>query len=429
MAETDFYGDLMARVEGGVIVGRTNNSDWMLDASSPHGIIGPRTENFFITGVHFYNFNWNEAATLGSCSHCWHPHATDSGARTITTNNLTFHESVTKRIKYGFPYKAIFRDMDGSLTGKGPESYASFYTLHLAQKECETLLDVYDGVTCDNSVQIRRIVFYGASPGTLFGMGFRVLNWDDDLINGMSEEEKTAYIDNKAGYGMVYFKEKLKPMNNWAIGYVTGHKYKVHWGQTGLDWDSMSMTLSENWNATDKPIYFVHNYTEYREKIELTLDGVLQDNDTIDSDPNNWVPGQYVHYNDAAKQELHWVVNGKNQGNGFNEWAETNYKFTAIKCVTGCSEAIVEVEEEEAEFRYWSDAKNWPNETLPAEGDTVEIVNGWKMILDVENPPKLHTLKVNGILIFSDEIDIHLQAINIYVRAGELHIGNETHPH
>jgi hypothetical protein len=36
---------------------------------------------------------------------------------------------------------------------------------------------------------------------------------------------------------------------------------------------------------------------------------------------------------------------------------------------------------------------------------------------------------VNGVLIFSDEIDIHLQAINIYVRAGELHIGNETHPH
>ena len=56
-------------------------------------------------------------------------------------------------------------------------------------------------------------------------------------------------------------------------------------------------------------------------------------------------------------------------------------------------------------------------------------MNGWKMILDVEEPPKFHTIHINGILIFSDEIDVHLQAINIWVRAGELHIGNETHPH
>jgi hypothetical protein len=51
------------------------------------------------------------------------------------------------------------------------------------------------------------------------------------------------------------------------------------------------------------------------------------------------------------------------------------------------------------------------------------------MILDIENPPKFHTMNINGILIFSDEMDIHLQCINMWVRAGELHIGNETHPH
>lgn len=124
-------------------------------------------------------------------------------------------------------------------------------------------------------------------------------------------------------------------------------------------------------------------------------------------------------------QELHWIVNNKDK----NELDEINYQFIATKCVSQCGEPIVEVEEEEAEFRFWSDVTNWPNETLPAEGDTVQIMSGWKMILDVEQPPKFHTIHVNGILIFSDEIDIHLQAINIWVRAGELHIGNETHPH
>lgn len=142
----------MAQVNGGFMVGRTNNTSWKLDASSPQGVIGPRTDRFLIQNMRFYNYNWNNAGVLGSCSHCYHPQATDSGARTINVRNLTFDETVTKRIKYGYPYKAIFRDMDGSLTGKGPESYASFYQKHLEQTECEVLLDEYDGVTCDNSV-------------------------------------------------------------------------------------------------------------------------------------------------------------------------------------------------------------------------------------------------------------------------------------
>jgi len=224
---------------------------------------------------------------------------------------------------------------------------------------------------------------------------------------------------------MVYFKEVLKPMNSWTIWYVTGHKYKIHWGQTGLDWDTMSMTTSEMYRPEDKPIYFVHNYTEPRELIQMEMEGVEMENDTIPSNPSLYMPGQFVHYNDPQVQELHWIVNGKAK----NELDEINYKFTATKCVSQCGEPIVEVQEEEAEFRFWSDVKNWPNETLPAEGDTVEIMSGWKMILDIEEPPKFQTIHVNGILIFSDEIDIHLQAVNIWVRAGELHIGNETHPH
>lgn len=89
----------------------------------------------------------------------------------------------------------------------------------------------------------------------------------------------------------------------------------------------------------------------------------------------------------------------------------------------------MEVDEPEPEFRYWSDVKNWPNETLPKEGDDVHIPSGWKMILDIEETPIFALLRVNGILIFSDEKDIHLRTTVVFVRAGELHIGNETHPY
>jgi len=85
--------------------------------------------------------------------------------------------------------------------------------------------------------------------------------------------------------------------------------------------------------------------------------------------------------------------------------------------------------ETESEFRKWSNASNWPNNTLPKEGDYVEIKSGWKMILDVKETPVFTMVTVNGLLYFSDEMDVHLQAFHILVRAGELHIGNETRPH
>lgn len=103
--------------------------------------------------------------------------------------------------------------------------------------------------------------------------------------------------------------------------------------------------------------------------------------------------------------------------------------MNGIRCVGSCVEDIVEVDEPEAEFRFWSDVTNWPNETLPVDGDDVHILSGWKMILDIEETPIVELLRVNGILIFSDEIDVHLRAKHIFVRAGELLIGNETHPY
>ena len=81
-------GDNATRINGGLVVGRTNNSELALEISEPYGIIGPRTENFRVDGVKFFNFDWNEAAALSSCSHCFHPQATDSGARTIRFSGL-----------------------------------------------------------------------------------------------------------------------------------------------------------------------------------------------------------------------------------------------------------------------------------------------------------------------------------------------------
>jgi hypothetical protein len=101
------------------------------------------------------------------------------------------------------------------------------------------------------------------------------------------------------------------------------------------------------------------------------------------------------------------------------------------RCDGPCLAVIDEVDTEDIK-RFWSDATNWPNETLPAEGDTVDIQPGWDMIYDLEGTsPNFDFINVNGILTFSDEHDTHMRAKHIFVRMGELHIGawNQTYEH
>jgi hypothetical protein len=119
--------------------------------------------------VRFYNFNWNEAAAIGTCSHCVQPE--DLGARTSTIEKLWFDpETVTKRISWNFPGRAILYDLDGTTTGKGPNSWATPYFKHNEQEGCE-----YDDATsnipslfCDNSVEVRKVYFSSFSPGHRF---------------------------------------------------------------------------------------------------------------------------------------------------------------------------------------------------------------------------------------------------------------------
>lgn len=188
----------------------------------------------------------------------------------------------------------------------------------------------------------------------------------------------------------------------------------------------MQLSLSQRWEDTDKPIYLVHNFTDVRQAIEVRLNGNLIENNTIAASNSEWKAGHNLVLNDTETRELHLIVNGFNQSS--NPLLESNILLNGIRCVGSCTEDIVEVETE-SEFRYWSDVKNWPNETLPKEGDDVHVLSGWKMILDIPETPKIKLLRVNGLLIFSDEMDVHLKAKHVFVRAGELHIGNETNPY
>lgn len=163
---------------------------------------------------------------------------------------------------------------------------------HHNQSGCEHKPD-QGGVFCDGTVQVRRLAFFGATPtNIMFGMAMKVIRWDDDLFdtNG-GAYNKTLYQANKTEHSSFFFKKSLDPAMGWAVPFVTGHKYKISFGMTGLDFEQLTMTRSENWKADDLSIYLVHNWTDVRQRISVQdggSNGLDIDNNTISATKTDW---------------------------------------------------------------------------------------------------------------------------------------------
>ena len=55
---------------------------------------------------------------------------------------------------------------------------------------------VHDGLICDSTVEIRRIVFYNYYPSYFTGNTMKILKVDDSIIGGMDNATLTAYYQN-----------------------------------------------------------------------------------------------------------------------------------------------------------------------------------------------------------------------------------------
>jgi hypothetical protein len=336
------------------VIGQSNNVELVLLYSNPTGVIGPRTENWQAHGISFYNFNWNEAAAFGSCSHCWHPQTSDHVARQYDVSNMYLDESVTRVFKYGTPFNGIYHDLDGSVTGLGPDSWATHFEASHIVPECQMDLIKWDGHVCNSSVQIKGINFFNGAPNDVVGIGLKILPYDDYLIDPMTEEELEAYIDNEENYGTIEWKTE-----GWGVPFVTGHKYKIHLGKLGNNFENLDIMIPQHYSEDDLPLYLIHNFTENRENLFVTKDGDIKANETIPDDESKYVGGQNILYNWYPKNEFHMIINGKGKP---TPKSESYINLEAIaSCGAECIEALEEVTEQEDFFRYWSDGENWPN--------------------------------------------------------------------
>lgn len=174
-----------AKIIGGFVVGRSGNSDdefinAELDASSPVGIITPRGEGLTIFYTRFYNFkdgDDNFGSALETCSQCDHPASTDSGARTVTLNDLQFpDDSVGLRVRFGYPDRGILFDETGSTSEFGTGSWILPNFNHNKPEDGDdTCIELEgsspiaeDGMLCNDEVQVRRLAFHDYQPSNTF---------------------------------------------------------------------------------------------------------------------------------------------------------------------------------------------------------------------------------------------------------------------
>jgi hypothetical protein len=78
-------------------------------------------------------------------------------------------------------------------------------------------------------------------------------------------------------------------------------------------------------------------------------------------------------------------------------------------------------------LRYWSNATQWPNGTIPKAGDNVTVKGEWRLVLDMD-PNPINNLTIDGNLIADDSRDVNIVANFIFIRAGNFTAGSPTNP-
>ena len=424
ISQANFTREDLAKINGALIIGLSRNMD--LDTSRYIGSVGittPRTDNLLVNNVTFYNFSslYNMSA-FKSCSKCWHFKLKITGGKTTKFSQLTF-KSVDRKIIWDGTKREVFIDLDGTFFGGNANTSITPYYPHMdGIPECSIAnSSIYDSsIICDSRVQIRPIMFRNLRPQEAFrGLELRVLRIPDLKYN------MSLSLTSLSNFTRVYM-EKIfvDTMYTWALPFVTGYKYNVHWQDGALDFTHMNLYPTPYWRNVDKGVVLRFNYSETREDYNVSIlrfdNSVTPTNKLVESiDPiqNNFTTGDMYHLNDNKLLSI--GVNGKING---------TIDVDPIKCLKTCP-IINDNSTKESFFRLWSNVSMWNNSHLPMEGEDVVIPRAWRVILDV-NTPNLAKLTIDGDLTFdSTQKTIKLTAGLIWVRLGSMYAGTLNAPY
>jgi hypothetical protein len=342
---------------------------------------------------------------------------------------------VNLKVRYTVPFKAIFLDLDGTLTGMGANSWATPYWKHNHwDGVCETDEMFYaanewssetSGLICPPEVQVRRIEFNNYSPWELYMQGLYIAQWEDDQVADLTAQslEEDSSVDMYSWYDSLFPFVK----SGWVVPFVTGRKYRIYWSAYATDHESMKVNVGSQWLEDDDSIYFVTPYSDVRAEFpvfdssgsRIPYDGINTDDSSLWETGHNTYEKEEEVEEDVESEtddtadteevvedtedveeteilkEFHFIVNGKNMSE------KSNITMQGWRCADNICPNEFGLKECAEETRNWSDPASWSSGVVPVEGDYVEVETGWNMIYDIEgDSPLFDMVKVMGCLTF-----------------------------
>ena len=457
------WGD--AGIYDSLFIGRASLPGSSVLSTTGNGIWTPHMIGFEIHNTTFANYVGKGGIEFcAHCGRCGSPEEGKHDGMETRTSGLKFVNCPNSRVRYRHKFEGILHDMDGSLTGLGPDTYMVGKSNIMPPTYCTATPMASLGAgaaVCKPGVRPRRVMLPPVQPS-------EYLEGIDGTIRSESGVDTLPYI-KKGG--------ELK------IGYMfTGfanYRYTFDVKQKDVDVTSMSMDVweiadgeymyltqrFEEWRAKDiidRPLYHT-DITTYlgSNEIATNLTRVFGD----DRVGNALVPrpnlptGSYAFELDQDEiGGVHTMLIRACDDRDDVPQCTVSAKVKVLPCPkAGCwpPPPLVDQSGKEGFNRTWSNATTWagnPNSlanplnvidpetgntlvveqqwagTMPSEGDNVWIPRSMTVILDV-SPPALGTIIIDGTLIISDEQDIELRARGIIINGGELVAGSPTKPH
>lgn len=427
------YSDTDAHIQQGLMIGSVDDNS-LPTREQTRGFLLPQTEMHYINGLHIVNFG--DSPVLTGCNKCDSDVEYRQGAYSYRTRGLTWIRS-NVRTFWNPPYKDIFLDLDGTLTGYAGGTAVAYFPFNSWPECARDTIGTYNyGHVCDNTVAVRRMQLDGVNPYTT---DFTNLN-----------------VSSRAGSGAVLF--RIKEFYGWSWPMVTnkdatfpvttagGQKdYTLRFG-TLSDWQSLRLRYSEpelvkesgEWTR----LTFVWNGERYRNQVlkagsvEVSVLPAPQ----VPVPTTEFGAGTFF-YNATSPKDTpkEWTVglttanvSGVDPKTGASCDSGTCYggaygvSVAGIQCPPGGCYVPPAAQWSETALP-WSDPLSWPSGIVPAAGETVLINYTMNILLDV-SPPPLTRINVLGRLAFADSGPISLTAGNIVVY-GLLECGTARAPH
>jgi hypothetical protein len=259
-------------------------------------IFAPQAEYWYVNGSRFMNYE-SGAGVISGCNSCCSPIKLKQGAYTYRFERLEFENSPV-RTEWTCPYKQIFYDLDGTLTGQAGGTTLPSYKFNQWDGECEddasgTYNGGRTGMVCNNKVRVRRLQIWGNAPRELddkkislkkselvrnagglmdrFGYSdkFGTVDWEQyhksgllyegDCTDAQKSDGKTALdfsgCNQMDGLDWINYRRAgltSGEFDGWAIPVVTHHDF-----YTDVDWHIDFQKLTMRWS---EPFYFDEPY-------------------------------------------------------------------------------------------------------------------------------------------------------------------------